>query len=217
MNKKTVFIFWGILALIFFVLYSLIIKKLNLYQTDFNLTVRLQNHIPKSYDMFLSYLSLMGSFELLTILLVAIILITRKVKSVLLLIVFAGAHVVELLGKLFLNHPGPPFMFFRYDLGFYFPSSYVSTGSSYPSGHSFRSVYLSVVIAYFIWSSKHLSSTKKIALSLALVAFNILMLTSRISLGEHWTSDVIGGMLLGVGFGLLSLPVLMPWRQASSK
>jgi len=37
-----------------------------------------------------------------------------------------------------------------------------------------------------------------------LVAFNGVMLMSRVSLGEHWTSDVVGGAILGTSAAFFS-------------
>lgn len=193
------FLFFGL-----FFSFTLLVKNKFLNNFDFNTTVRLQNHIPRKLDGFFSSLSLIGSVEILSVLLLIIAIFQKKIKAFFIFIPFAGAHFVEIIGKGFFHHPGPPFMFFRYNLDFLFPSSYINTGSSYPSGHSLRIMFVSVIIVYLIKKSKLQLINKLIFYSIILL-FVGFMLVSRISLGEHWTSDVIAGALLGLSSGIFAL------------
>jgi len=195
------------LSLLFFSLFfgfTLVIKNKLLNGLDFDTTVKLQNHIPLKYDQIFSSFSLIGSFEILSILLFLMALFQKKIKAFLVFVPFIGAHLVEIVGKGLFHHPGPPFMFFRYNLGFLFPSSYINTGSSYPSGHSLRIIFVSVIIAYLIKKSK-IQLINKLIFYSAILLLTGFMLVSRISLGEHWTSDVIAGALLGMSSGIFAL------------
>lgn len=213
MKNKRKFILLSLLSIIFFIVFTLIAKAGMLASFDFNTTVRIQNHIPSSFDAFFSLLSLVGSFEIITIVLIAVLLINRKfLGSIPSLLLFAGAHFVEIIGKAFFTHPGPPFMFFRYNLDFIFPTSYIpyqaGIEGSYPSGHSLRIVFLAVIIAFSLIAKKNFPKNSRIIIISTVAVFTLAMLVSRISLGEHWASDVIGGSLLGLGFGILSLVFL---------
>lgn len=204
MNKKNL-AGLGLIVVFAFGIFSYLVHKDLFTSFDFDTTVRIQNFIPRSFDTLFSSFSLLGSVEVMTLILLVLVGINRKIESIGVLFLYIAALVVEVFGKLFVNHPNPPFVFFRYDIGFNFPSSYVQTGSSFPSGHATRTAFIAVVILFLIWRIRKATKEAKLLMSFVILLMVLTMFVSRVYLGEHWASDVIGGFLLGSGFSMISL------------
>lgn len=205
-NKRLLSAIAGFILLAGFTMVSYMVKKGYFKNFDFSTTVRLQNHISRRFDMPFSLFSLLGSFEFTLAILAGLFLVLLIWKRK----IFFGAFlfflilVVEVLGKIVIYHPGPPYMFFRYALGFAFPSSYIHTNYSYPSGHMARTAFLVVVgIAMILIFIRNKASRLFVVAGL-LGVFGTMFL-SRVYLGEHWFSDVLGGFLLGSSLALLGV------------
>ena len=204
-SRRLPLVLSGIFLFLLFILFSYLVHKDLFTQLDFDTTVRLQDKIPTFFTTPFSILSLVASFEIVSVFLLILWIFIRKMRYIFVLFFFAFFHFLELYGKAFVNHPGPPYLFFRYDIPFAFPTSYVQPGSSYPSGHLARTLFVSVILMFIIYNSKKLSMFKKRLLFCLTVIIVMLMFISRIYLGEHWLSDVLGGTLLGASAGVLSL------------
>lgn len=196
----------GVVLLLIFVVLELFLAHQNLLRTDTAITLFLQRSIPRIFDVPLSLFSLLGSFEATGIILAIMgIAYWKKKKAIPYSFVLFGAILaLELLGKFYVYHPGPPKSLFRYSLPFELPTAYVTTSYSFPSGHVSRTIYLSI-IAFFLARILIKSKNMQATVMVLVVLLFLLMFISRIYLGEHWFSDVIGGTFLGGALGMLTL------------
>ncbi len=194
-NRKL--FYFGLISLFFFALMTLLETQRLFYNFDFWATKSLQTIVPRILDVPLSVFSLLGSFEVTVVFVIALTFLALKRGGIIpyLFILFGFLNVFELMGKIWLFHPNPPHNFFRYDIPFNFPSVYVQTGYSYPSGHVSRTLFLMVALIVFF---------RKRALTIFCFSFAVIMILSRVYLGEHWASDTIGGLFLGGAMGLIA-------------
>ncbi|NLN15554.1 MAG: phosphatase PAP2 family protein [Tissierellia bacterium] len=76
-------------------------------------------------------------------------------------------------------------------------------GLSFPSGHSMVSMSLCLAIAYLLTREER-SKRKRISAYTLAVFFALVMGLSRIYLGVHWPTDILGGFIMGYIFYNLS-------------
>lgn len=204
----------SICILLFFYFFSREVKRGFLKQADFGVTVKLQERIDKSARLRLAD-ALGNVFEGSTFfsgpeasvvfvgLLTIAALVDFKNKKIRLRalgipLLFGLLVLGEIYGKSVVHHPAPPFFMIKNPTTI-FPQFYVNEQYSYPSGHTARAVFLGIVV----W----LLAKKRRNVAIAVGAYIFLVAIGRIYLGHHWLSDVIGGGLLGSGFGIITLSI----------
>ena len=104
------------------------------------------------------------------------------------LVVLIGATALEAVMKTVLVHPGPPEVLSRgVPLPDWLRLLAPHFANAFPSGHAFRATFL-----------LGLAAGGQRLLGAAAAAFAVAIWISRLYVGEHWPSDVAGGIALGV-------------------
>lgn len=208
---RTKLLLLSIVFILLFTFFSYSVAKERWQQIDFDTTVKLQDHISRKFDGIFSYFSFLGSAEVtigICLILAFLAMLRGRILAIIGWLTIIPATMAEIFGKLIVFHPGPPVFFHRSLLPTSLPSFYVHTDFSYPSGHMTRTIFIITIFAsMMIFSSKNTLFRLTILCGLVLLAF--LMGLTRVYLGEHWLSDVLGGMILGAATGFFASVLIL--------
>ena len=196
---------WAAIALGILGLFLTITVHLRVWQTfDWESVAGLQAALPRVVDVPFSLLSLIGTAELTGLIFLVIVFYARPARRVPLILAFGIATLIEIVGKTIINQPTTPHYLLRYVSLFPVLSAQVNPGFSFPSGHALRTTFIVIVLIEMIAAGSLHRATKN-WLYVFLLAFEGVMLVSRVYLAEHWLTDVIGGAILGAAFALMAL------------
>ncbi len=85
--------------------------------------------------------------------------------------------------------------------------AYDGFGASFPSGHAFTALVLYGLLAYFIWHATDKRWLRATAIVFA-VSTTLAVGFSRLYLGVHWLTDVLGGYAAGVTWLMFSIAIV---------
>lgn len=210
----------GLCLLVAFALFSRAVKRGAMRETDLAVTVKVQERIDTSSRLRLARATgeLMEGATFLAspvVSLVGITVITlggmggkrRLLTALAIPLAFGLMTLAEIYGKSVIRHPAPPFFLLKNPTTV-FPRYYIWEDSSYPSGHAARATFIAIA-SLFVFPFPF---SRKWAL-LGLGIYTALTSVSRIYLGHHWLSDVVGGWLLGAGSGLLTSAFFLAYNR----
>ncbi len=135
---------------------------------------------------FFKIITKLGTTKICFIIGIILVIIFRKKIYLWLPITTVIIKIMNVFIKLLINRPRPNVMRLVYE-----------KETSFPSGHAMLSITLYGLLIYFIYSKISKNSVKWILIT-GLSSIILLIGISRIYLGVHYATDIIGGYLLGM-------------------
>ncbi|UCG54045.1 MAG: phosphatase PAP2 family protein [Dehalococcoidia bacterium] len=137
--------------------------------------------------------------EVITVclLVLALLLYKKKLEAIFVVLLTSLVAILTWLLKIIIERPRPS-------------DELVSDGGlSFPSGHV---SYIVVLFGFLLYVLPRLIRQRIIrtALQVIMIIMILFMMASRIYLGEHWPSDVLGGAMLA---GLILVPLIIVYKK----
>lgn len=197
-NKKTNTIF-SILLLILFILIGLLVRNTHEgLSIDVTILEFLHRNMNPTIFKIMDGISFIGSSKFLlpviTIITLCMLYKKRFYIAKLLIASSLGSWVLNHLLKLVFNRTRP-LDFFLVEQG----------GLSYPSGHSMVSMSMYLTIAYLLIKYRNANSKQAYGIATFLV---LIMGISRLFLGVHWPTDIVGGFIMGYLYFRLIIKII---------
>lgn len=145
-----------------------------------------------------------GMFAVATIFVLLLLLWGRRAEALLVGVTMAAGSAFGDLVKIAAQRPRPP--------AFYAlirePASF-----SFPSGHALASLLFFALLAFVLWRTAGTSPRRRFAIVVlcAFGAFTVAL--SRIYLGVHWPTDVLGSWYLGAAWLTVTIGAFLMWER----
>lgn len=188
MNKKKIIIF----CLVFiFVILSILIKIKGIFQIDTIIYKFIISFRTENLTNFFKLFTRLGTFNVCLGIGLIVFLIFRNKTYIVVPISIVLIKIINLFTKFIINRDRPNIL-----------RLVTEKESSFPSGHATMAITLYGLLIYFIWKKCRNPRLKTIIISMLL--FLILLIgISRIYLGVHYFTDIIGGYILGLIYLLI--------------
>ena len=190
MKKRTNIIIIIILAII--LLLEIILVKLNIFDPIDNFIYSHASKIINNTNttIFKGF-SFLGT-EIFIILFCLLFIILKKSRGVAITIIVFASTLLNQALKLIVGRPRPSINPLAIEKSF-----------SFPSGHTMIMIVMGGILLYLLWQEKG-SKIKKTILTIIIVLIALTVMFSRIYLGVHYFSDIIGGITSGLLFLFIS-------------
>ena len=194
-RRKTLFLCFSIFFILLFLLLTFFVMNFSNHSWDISVSHEIQEDQNILLDNFMKAFSWLGTVYVAGTVILAftvIFLIFKYVKEGLFILSCILSGAISYVLKMIVDRPRPTMDFVRIVEETHY--------QSFPSGHVlFYTVFfgsLTIIALY----SKLLKISLKIFVVAVCLAMVVLGAVSRIYLGAHWFTDVLGGFIVGVLF-----------------
>ncbi len=188
-KKRTLLVSVFVTAVLFFTILAVIVGSGVTNALDSSILLAINSlSSPWLNTFFVAFTELGGVIVVSVVAIILVLLFLTKrnyIRALLIAVGIGGVAAMNLLLKSIFERARP-------DLWDWIVTE---THTSFPSGHATASMALALCIVYLLWNTKWRKAT-----IIAASVYLLLIGFSRLYLGVHFPTDILGGWLLGIGW-----------------